>query len=86
LPIYDYQCKTCSHEFERNVKIANMHDVQSCPECDAESERVIRGCPSLGDPIRLGLIKPSDGFRDVLRNIAKKTPGGSVMMNNCSYL
>jgi len=25
--------------------------------------------PSIGDPIRLGLKKPDDGFRDVLKNV-----------------
>ena len=25
--------------------------------------------PAIGDPIRLGLRKPDDGFRDVLRNV-----------------
>ncbi len=25
--------------------------------------------PSIGDPIRLGIRKPDDGFRDVLRNV-----------------
>ena len=30
---------------------------------------IITGAPSIGDPIRLGLKKPDDGFRDVLKNV-----------------
>lgn len=86
MPMYDYQCSQCEHQFEKNVKIAQYQDPQPCPQCSGESTRIIKGCPSLGDPVRLGLVKPSDGFRDVLRNIADKTPGGSVLRNNSSYI
>lgn len=85
MPIYDYQCQTCNKEFEKNVKIANMTDPQPCPECQGETLRVIRGAPSMGDPVRLGLIRPSDGFRDVLRRIHAKTPG-SQLNHNSSYI
>ena len=86
MPLYDYKCNTCEHEFEKNVKVANYQDPQPCPECTGESVRIVKGCPSLGDPVRLGITKPSDGFRDVLRNIADRTPGGSVLRNNSSYI
>jgi len=85
MPIYDYKCKACDHEFEKNVKIANMTDPQECPECKGETERVIRGAPSMGDPVRLGLIRPDNGFRDVLRKIHATTPG-SCLNNNSSYI
>ena len=32
----------------------------------------------IGDPIRMGQQKPSDGFRDILRNIKKKHRGSTV--------
>lgn len=87
MPLYDYKCKSCDELFEKNVKIAQMNEPQECPYCGKEdSEKFIGGAPALGDPVRLGLVKPSDGFRDVLRNIADRTPGGSVMRNNSSYL
>jgi len=31
--------------------------------------QLITGAPAIGDPHRLGLKKPDDGFRDVLRNV-----------------
>jgi hypothetical protein len=33
---------------------------------------VLPGAPSIGDPVRLGRVKPSEGFRDVLRNLKKR--------------
>ena len=32
-------------------------------------QQQIVGAPALGDPHRLGLKKPDDGFRDVLKNV-----------------
>ena len=32
---------------------------------------LLNGVPAIGDPMRLGLMKPSDGFRDRLREIKK---------------
>lgn len=31
--------------------------------------QIIKTAPSIGDSIRLGIRKPDDGFRDVLRNV-----------------
>jgi hypothetical protein len=31
--------------------------------------------PALGDSVRLGLRKPDDAFRDVLKNVKKHHPG-----------
>ena len=83
--MYDYKCPSCEHEFEKNVKMANYQDPQPCPKCNTESSRTVKGAPGLGDAMRLGLQKPSDGFRDVLRRIHERTPG-SQLKNNSSYI
>lgn len=85
MPIYDYKCPSCEHEFEKNVKMANYQDPQDCPECKTPSGRTVKGAPGIGDPIRLGLQKPDNGFRDVLRRIHERTPG-SQLKNNSSYI
>jgi len=38
MPIHDFRCRACSHEFSRLVK----WDIktQTCPECENESKRV----------------------------------------------
>jgi len=43
-----------------------------------ELELVINGAPGLSDPVRLGLKKPSDGFRDVLKKIKNNNPGNNI--------
>ena len=85
MPIYDYKCPACDHVFEKTVKMANYLELQDCPECNTKSERTVVGAPGLGDPMRLGLQKPSDGFKDVLRRIHERTPG-SQLKNNSSYI
>ena len=41
--------------------------------------QVITKAPGLGDPVSLGMKKPDQGFRDVLREIKKAHPrGGGV--------
>ena len=39
MPIYEYICTACGHEFERLRPIRRMDDEAPCPECDAESRR-----------------------------------------------
>ncbi len=38
--------------------------------------QIITKAPSLGDPVKLGYTKPSQGVRDVLREIKKAHPKG----------
>lgn len=46
---------------------------------DPDVEQLIVSALSIGDPIRLGIKKPDDGFRDVLREVKKAHPkGGGV--------
>ncbi len=34
MPIYDYQCEKCGHEFEREQRMSDAH-VKICPQCKA---------------------------------------------------
>lgn len=34
MPIYEYQCNICSHEFERLVFAGDESEI-ACPECDS---------------------------------------------------
>ncbi len=41
MPIYEYQCGACGHEFEREQRITE-HPVKSCPKCSARrAQRLI---------------------------------------------
>lgn len=38
MPLYDFQCNACNHEFEENVKLDEYEEDKycvSCPECGA---------------------------------------------------
>lgn len=41
-------------------------------------ESILLGAPSIGDPIRLGIRKPDDGFREVLAKAKEAHPLGNV--------
>lgn len=85
MPIYDYKCPACDHVFEKTVKMANYLELQDCPECNTKSERTVVGAPGLGDPMRLGITKPPEVFRDLLRSIDSRT-AGSQLKSNSSYI
>lgn len=36
MPIYEYRCELCGHEFERFQKMSD-DPVDACPECEADS-------------------------------------------------
>ena len=39
MPIYEYACTACDHEFERLRPISRMDDASPCPVCDGDSDR-----------------------------------------------
>jgi len=45
---------------------------------NSEYESVLLGAPSLGDPVRLGLKKPDNGFREVLAKAKEAHPKGDI--------
>jgi len=44
MPIYEYECQSCHHRFERKQ---GFHDnpVAKCPKCGGEPRRVIHSAP-----------------------------------------
>lgn len=44
MPVYDYECDVCNHEFEKKQR----YDEESgalCPRCKGKAHRVIRSVP-----------------------------------------
>ena len=41
MPLYEYKCKKCEHEFEATRKMSE--DNPMCPECGKDVERLISG-------------------------------------------
>ena len=88
MPLYEYQCKACEHYFTSMQSIDNLAvpTRSPCPECGAQRvEKIITGAPGLADPVRLGRIRPDDGFKEVLKKIHENNPGSSIN-NNSRYI
>ena len=39
MPLYEYQCKRCSHRFEKIEKVSGPH-AKKCPKCGGRVERL----------------------------------------------
>lgn len=82
MPAYTYHCNNCSHDFEKILKIADrdLPIQEPCPSCNTEGQvhKTILGAPSLGDPVRLGIIKPDSGFKEVMQKIHAANPGSNL--------
>ena len=79
MPTYDYRCNECSYEFEKSSSMAENTDAKCCPMCgEIDSKLIIKSGVSFGDPYRMGRVKPSDSFRDTLRDIKREHPGSTI--------
>lgn len=41
--LYEFKCVN-GHRFDKFLSIGQRNAIQFCPECDAYSERIIKGC------------------------------------------
>ena len=80
MPYYDYQCTSCKHEFEINMKISerNVPTQEPCPECSERDVELQLATPTIGDPWRFAGKRPDEGFRDRLREIKKHHRGNTI--------
>src|SRR5207248_197891 len=73
-----------TYTFRNNETLEEVTEVCSISEMETkESEgwTVLPAAPFIGDAIRQGMKKPSEGFRDVLRTIKRKHKGGRRVDN-----
>jgi len=66
------------HTQDTQEKVMRISELDEFKKQNPDLELVITGAPGLSDPVRLGLVKPSDGFRDVLKKIKKNNPGNKI--------
>ncbi len=73
MPLYDYRCKACQHQWKESRRIAerSVPVDTPCPECGKEGEifQVI-GTSSIVAGVRLTDKRP-EGWKDVLRGVHK---------------
>lgn len=68
MPTYTFVDNNTGKHFEDSMSIAEKEEyLQSNPHIS----QTILHAPALGDPTRLGLKKPEQGFRDLLKDIKK---------------
>ena len=85
MPYYQYQCSKCKHVFEQKLHIEDRHgpECEPCPEC-ASPKTILQmlGQTPFGDPVRLGVRRPDEQFKDVLRDIHSKNHGSTIKENS----
>lgn len=75
MPIYSFRDKSTQETFD---KMMSYSDKVNFLEENPHLESIITSAPGIGDPVRLGLRKPDQGFRDVLKNMkSNKTYSGN---------
>lgn len=79
MPTYTFKNIETGEFEEHLMKISELDDFKTN---NPHLERALVDAPSFGDPVRLGLRKNDNGWREVLHKVAEKTPGGKVLKDN----
>lgn len=74
MPTYSFRNIKTGEEFDQIMSIKKL-DQYKIDNPDLEQ---LLGTPSIGDPVRLGLKKPDDTFRDILKQIKKNNDSRRV--------
>lgn len=64
MPIYSMRNTETQEEFEVTMKYSEL---QEYLEANSHIQQIFNRFPAYGDPIRMGVRKPDDGFREVLQ-------------------
>lgn len=79
MPIYSFRDKNTQETFDKIMSYAQKVEFL---EENPHLESIITSAPGLGDPVRLGLRKPDQGFRDVLKNIKQNKAYSNNKVND----
>jgi hypothetical protein len=75
MPLYDFRNKETGEVFEKMMSIlAKEEYLKENPNI----EPMITGLNPLIDPVRLGIHRPDQGFKEVLQRIDEKTAGSKL--------
>ena len=67
MPTYTFRDENNNQQvIEKSMRISELDDFKLQ---NPHLTQLIVGAPSIGDPVRLGRMKPDAGFRDVLKNV-----------------
>lgn len=66
MPVYSMRNNETEEEFEVTLKYVELDQYL---KDNPNIQQIFKRFPGMGDPVRLGLRKPDDGFRDALRHV-----------------
>lgn len=75
MPVYDFKNKETGEIVTHVMKVSEYDEFK---KNNPHLERHITGAPGCSDPVRLGLVKPADGFKDLLKQIKKNNIGSDI--------
>jgi hypothetical protein len=74
MPTYTFHNTETGEVFDKLMKMSEREDfLKENPQLET-----IIGAPQLIDPVRLGVRKPDQGFKEVLQKIHEKTAGSDL--------
>lgn len=74
MPLYDFRNKETGEVFEKFMSISAKEDYLK----DNPNIESMLGMNALIDPVRLGVRRADNGFKEVLQRIHEKTPGSTL--------
>lgn len=79
MPIYDYECRGCGNVFDMNIKMDERKVPCStpCEDCGGEIVQCITKM-NIADPVRIGVRRPSEEFKQVLTQIHESNPKSNL--------
>jgi len=75
MPTYTFRNKETGEQFEQFMKISELDEYR---KQNPHLESIITGAPMMMDPMRAGVRKIDNGFKDVLQQIHSRTPGSKL--------
>lgn len=78
MPTYTFKNKDTGEITEKFMSMSAREDYL---KDNPHLETFIGGAPTLVDPVRLGIRKVPDGFREVLNKIHERMPGSTLKDN-----
>lgn len=75
MPTYDFRHKETGDIIEKMMKISEREEFL---RDNPQYESILLSAPGLGDPVRLGVRKPDQGFREVLQKAKAAHPRGNI--------
>lgn len=91
LKSFVYTCNSCGHSWEdaRPAAYADVPTKFPCSECKKvdisfAAKKRPKGQPgvfSIADPVRIGVTKTDNGFKEVLQKIKSTYPGSTIKID-----